>query len=286
MNKVYITTVATLDTEVFYHWLNYYTDKVDDFFINVWGDSSEINFDEIISIMNEFGIKPFNDFRDVNIFNEEFKTEIFNNTTSTLPKDWWIPIDCDEFIHFDNGVHSEIKYNIDNNFDYTFGLLVDRVSRDGILSELSVTDDIFSKFPLVGNVALELKGNGVWLDKVSLMRGSDDIIDGMHGVKHINKKRISDVVTQHHHFKWTSNTMKNVKRQCDGLKNNNHSWYIEYKELLSYLNINNGIDVENTKFMLEEWDGKWSNWEKFKLMDKDLKKSDEYPQKEDIWKRI
>ena len=174
MNKVYITTVATLDTEVFYHWLNYYTDKVDDFFINLWGDSSEINFDEIISIMNEFGIKPFNDFRDVNIFNEEFKTEIFNNTTSTLPKDWWIPIDCDEFIHFDNGVHSEIKYNIDNNFDYTFGLLVDRVSRDGILSELSVTDDIFSKFPLVGNVALELKGNGVWLDKVSLMRGSDE----------------------------------------------------------------------------------------------------------------
>ena len=44
MNKVYIGTVATLDVEVFYHWLDYYSDMVDDFFITLWGDSTEIDF--------------------------------------------------------------------------------------------------------------------------------------------------------------------------------------------------------------------------------------------------
>ena len=47
MNKVYIATVATLDVEVFYHWLDYYSDMVDDFFITLWGDSTEIDFDDI-----------------------------------------------------------------------------------------------------------------------------------------------------------------------------------------------------------------------------------------------
>ena len=55
MNKVYIATVATLDVEVFYHWLDYYSDMVDDFFITLWGDSTEIDFDDIISVMGEFG---------------------------------------------------------------------------------------------------------------------------------------------------------------------------------------------------------------------------------------
>ena len=68
MNKVYIATVATLDVEVFYHWLDYYSDMVDDFFITLWGDSTEIDFDDIISVMGEFGLSHFNDYRDINIF--------------------------------------------------------------------------------------------------------------------------------------------------------------------------------------------------------------------------
>jgi len=283
-NRVYITTVATLDTEVFYHWLKYYIDiGVDDIFINLWGDSSEINFEEIISIMREFGIKPFTDFRDVNVFEENFKTKMFNDAMSTLPEDWWIPVDSDEFIFFPNDLQSEVQYNIDNDFDYTFGLLVDRISEDGTLKELKITDDILSKFPLVGNVTMELKGNEVWIDKVSLIRGSSRVINGIHGIENVNKEKISDVITQHHHFKWTSKTIENLKRQYSGLKNNNHGWYTEYKKLLSYFEDNNGIDVKNPKFMLEEWNNEWSNWEKFKKLDIMLKNSDEFPGKRHIW---
>ena len=112
--------MSALDTEVFYHWLKYYSDKVDDFFINLWGDSNIINFDEIISIMKEFGIETFGDYRDRNTFNEEYKTSIFNGTISTKPNDWWIPIDCDEFIHFDGDVKEEVQYNEENAYDYVF----------------------------------------------------------------------------------------------------------------------------------------------------------------------
>ena len=85
MNKVYISTVATLDVEVFYHWLDYYSDMVDDFFITLWGDSTEIDFDDIISVMREFGLSHFNDYRDINVFNEDFKTKIFNDTIELHP---------------------------------------------------------------------------------------------------------------------------------------------------------------------------------------------------------
>ena len=271
MNKVYITTVATLDMEVFYHWLDYYKDKVDDFFINLWGDSSEINFDEIISIMKEFGLSPYNDYRDINVFNEDFKTKMFNDTISIYPNDWWIPIDCDEFIFFPDGVQSNIQYNIDNNFDYTFGLLVDRISEDGTLLELKLTDDIFSKFPLIGNIAMELKGDFIYIDKVSLIRGSGRVINGIHGIENIDKEKISDITTQHHHFKWTSKTLENFQRQYNGLRDCGHNWYVEYSNVLDYFKYNDRIDVNNSKFMLEKWDGEWSRWEEYKELDKSLR---------------
>ena len=287
MNKVFIATVATLDTEVFYHWLKYYSDKVDDFFITLWGDSIKINFDEIILIMNEFGVKPYNDYRNIHTFNENFKTGIFNHTMSTKPNDWWIPVDCDEFIHFENGVQSEIQYNIDNSFDYTFGLLVDRVSEDGKLSELNQSDDIYEVFPMVGNVAMELKGNQIWIDKVSLMKGTDKIIGGMHGIQNINRNAISNITTQHHHFKWTSKTLENFKKQYNGLKDCNHDWYVEYGKVLDYLDGVQQINVSNPNFMLEDVRGenKWSRWEEFKNLDKSFKDSSDYPHKNNIWDR-
>ena len=287
MNKVFIATVATLDTEVFYHWLKYYSDKVDDFFITLWGDSKKINFDEIILIMNEFGVKPYNDYRNIHTFNENFKTGIFNHTMSTKPNDWWIPVDCDEFIHFENGVQSEIQYNIDNSFDYTFGLLVDRVSEDGKLSELNQSDDIYEVFPMVGNVAMELKGNQIWIDKVSLMKGTDKIIGGMHGIQNINRNTISNITTQHHHFKWTSKTLENFKKQYNGLKDCNHDWYVEYGKVLDYLDGVQQINVSNPNFMLEDVRGenKWSRWEEFKNLDKSFKDSSDYPHKNNIWDR-
>ena len=64
---------------------------------------------------------------------------------------------------------------------------------------------------MVGNVAMELKGNQIWVDKVSLMKGRDRIIGGMHGIQNIDRTKISDVTTQHHHFKWTSRTLENFQ---------------------------------------------------------------------------
>ena len=285
MSKVYITTCATLDTEVFYHWLKYYSDKVDDFFINLWGDSNIINFDEIISIMKEFGIKTFGDYRDRNTFNEEYKTSIFNRTILTKPNDWWIPIDCDEFIHFDGDVKKEIQYNEENNYDYVFGLLLDRISKDGKMYDLGFNDNIFDRFPLVGNVAMVLKGYESWLDKVSLTKGYVKLINGLHGINNINKDKISDKILQHHHFKWTSNTLENVKLQCQGLEKNNHGWFIEYENLLNYLDENNGIDINNAEFLLSEWNGKYLYWDDFLQLDKEIKTSKQYPNKNNIWHR-
>ena len=287
MNKVYISTVATLDVEVFYHWLDYYSDMVDDFFITLWGDSTEIDFDDIISVMREFGLSHFNDYRDIDVFNEDFKTKIFNDTIALHPDEWWIPVDCDEFINFENGVKSEIQYNIDNNFDYTFGLLIDRISEDGKLLKLSKLDDIYEKFPMVGNVAMELKGNQTWVDKVSLMRGKDRIISGMHGIQNIDRTKISDVTTQHHHFKWTSRTLENFQKQYNGLRDCHHNWYVEYGTLLDYFKNVPQINVYNPNFMLEDirHQGEWSRWEEFKELDRSFKDSVNYPHKNNIWDR-
>ena len=238
--------------------------------------------------MREFGLSHFNDYRDINVFNEDFKTKIFNDTISMYPDDWWIPVDCDEFIYFKSGVQSEIEYNIDNNFDYTFGLLVDRISEDGKLLKLSKSDDIYEKFPLVGNVAMELKGNQIWVDKVSLMKGRDRIIGGMHGIQNIDRYKISNVTTQHHHFKWTSRTLENFQKQYSGLRDCNHDWYVEYSEVLDYFKNVPQVNVYNPNFMLENLvqnQGEWSRWEEYKRMDRSLKDSVNYPHKNNIWDR-
>ena len=63
-----------------------------------------------------------------------------------------------------------------------------------------------------------LKGYESWLDKVSLTKGYVKLINGLHGINNINKDKISDKILQHHHFKWTSNTLENVKLRMSRIR--------------------------------------------------------------------
>ena len=83
----------------------------------------------------------------------------------------------------------------------------------------------------------------IYIDKVSLIRGSSRVINGIHGIENIDKEKISDITTQHHHFKWTSKTLENFQRQYNGLRDCGHNWYVEYSNVLDYLNNQNTVSL-------------------------------------------
>ena len=114
-----LVTVCGHNTTMLRHLLNHYKDIVDDIFVVVYLSSDR---DRVLSEVKEIT-------RDLNIdihkqtieepFNWERVTELYNETKLLKPNDWWIPVDCDEFIHFDYGIKNEIKHNEENNYDYS-----------------------------------------------------------------------------------------------------------------------------------------------------------------------
>ena len=53
----------------------------------------------------------------------------------------------------------------------------------------------------------------------------------------------------------------------------------------SYFEKNDGLDINDSEFLLSEWNGEYSYWDKFLEMDKRIKSSKEYPNKKNIWER-
>ena len=91
-----LVTVCGHNTTMLYHMLRHYENDVKDYFVIIYAHhKNDPVIEEGISICEDFGIKPHR----VSIeepFNWERVTEIYNETTSLKPDEWWIVSDDDE----------------------------------------------------------------------------------------------------------------------------------------------------------------------------------------------
>ncbi len=192
------------------------------FHIVVWGKSENVDFPAIEKVVKNHGIKIYQDMRDEPM-GSDILTDIYNNTTSTKPNDWWAVADLDEFhvynqsgwyghrVRSDSSLNNVIKFCDENKYEYHIGMLIDRIGVDGKLSKLDYGDNPFEVYPHVGYVAYSVRNNET--NKVVLQKGHHTLGVGQHEILDGGLGQWRDHCStepQHlipvHHFCWTDKT--------------------------------------------------------------------------------
>ena len=268
--EINLVTTVGLDPILLHHFIKYYKQlDVDNFYIVIWGDSEKVRYDEIVNVLKTYDLEVYKDYRDVNVGNAQFLTDIYNEVISTKPDDWWIVSDLDEFIILDKPLKEFIdKDLIYNNMDFVYGIMLDRIGEGGEFSKLTYDDnDIWKKFPNVGFISNAIRENDV--RGVPILKGNNILNLGQHSVHPYIfieewKFKILEFPpkVQIHHFRWKRDTIDIEKEY---VKMGEKWWGHEHQKVLDYMLDNHKIDIKDPRFLIKRCSNNkfdsYSKWE-------------------------
>jgi len=194
-------------------------------------------------------------------FDWEKVTILYNMFKSKKKNDWWVIADIDEFhLYPNNNLETLIDDCEKNLWTIVRGGFIDRVGPNGTFPKIPPKEtSLFKTFPMAGFFRYPMSGANP--NKVTLMKGSVDLVPGQHyaivdgknswGTEHKKRMPIQDVFVQVHHFKWDSSVLDRIL-EVAGTKKNYTFWQEYDKMYQSIVKENNQINIKNTDYLVEE----------------------------------
>jgi hypothetical protein len=165
------------------------------------------------------------------------------------PNDWWVIADQDEFHLFPDTLSSLLAFCERRGYDHVQGTFVDRVSADGRFTEIDLSQQLWSQYPLGGLVSARLFG--ALSLKVTAAKGSVVINTGHHLALHAHPCPIQDAFSQVHHFKWTRGVVERQEWRAQHFRQANVSHWTESARVVNYAATHqHRIDVHDREFLL------------------------------------
>lgn len=274
-----IVTSVGHDPVKLHHFIVYYKSiGVDDFHVVVWGDSEKVPYDDIVAVLDSHDLSVYKDYRDIQINDIRFLSNIYNEAVTTKPDEWWIVADLDEFNIFPDSLEDYITKLDSSGQTHAKGIMLDRIGVGGALSELQMDDVIWEKFPNVGYISKQVRHCAAIT--VPLFKKGDTNLElgiGQHRVDELLLQRQytgidvvrastiekdnlergnsfwQDNTVETHHFRWS-------KLDHDLLKDTENWWVLQppqvnmHRELqreVDYLEANPTIDMSNALFLVD-----------------------------------
>ena len=104
-----------------YHMLQHYSPIVESFYVNIYANyEDDPIIEEATSICRELGIEPHKVWIE-EPFNWDRVTEIYNETISLRPDDWWIVADDDELQVYSKPIQDIIDECEENGWEFVRG---------------------------------------------------------------------------------------------------------------------------------------------------------------------
>ena len=250
-----LVTVVGENTHILPHMLKHYEGQIDKAYVAVYCQDDN---DGILAEIEELGIEPFMVFTDQK-YNWERVTEIYNTIKRTKPNDWWIVSDDDELQVYPEPIQDIISKCEKNGYDFVTGGFLDRIGINGTFPEVKRDTILHEAFPLAGFFRYPM--SGACPNKVTLMKGYQDITPGQHyaqfsnrqnswGNSHPKRLPIEECFTQVHHFKWDSSVLERLKKVGDLRKD--YAYSNEYRKMYHAIRKSNWkIDINNKDFLVE-----------------------------------
>jgi hypothetical protein len=259
--KIRLLTVTGSRTDTLNHLLNHYKDIVDEMFIVVyeWEDFS--TYSEVEQIVSGFDNAKIVRREVREKYNWEYVTQLYNETKSEFPNDWWVISDDDEFHVYSKPLRTIISECDENGWQIVRGGFIDRVGEDGSFPTIQPDINIFQQFPQAGFFRYPM--SNACPNKICIVKGWIEITNGQHyakldghttwrwqGWNHPLIAPITEYNVQVHHFKWDSTCIERIKLVAD-IKQP-YSFSDEYKTM--YLRLKRTefkIDISEPEFMFE-----------------------------------
>ena len=259
--KIRLVTVTGSRTNTLSHMLHHYTELVDEIFVVVYEWENFSTYDSVEEIVSKFPNAKIIRREIKEKYNWEYVTQLYNETKSMHPNDWWIVSDDDEFHVYSKDLKEIIDECDENGWDLVRGGFVDRIGINGTFPEINNNQNIFKQFPLAGFFRYPL--SGACPNKVCIMKGYIEITPGQHyanidgqttwrwqGWNHPLIAPVDKYNVQVHHFKWDSTCVERIKAVADIKKD--YSFSSEYQKMYQSIRRNNfQIDIDDERFMIE-----------------------------------
>ena len=195
-------------------------------------------------------------------FNWERVTELYNETTSLKPDEWWILSDDDELQLYSKPTYQIIDECEDNGWEFVTGGFLDRIGEDGKFPKITEDCDVWKEMPNAGFFRYPL--SRAEANKVTLLKGKHNVVPGQHfiqfddgstswGKSHPLRYPVEKNFTQVHHFKWDYSVLQRLKEVSNSTAN--ESFALEYAQMLSAIQyLDYKLDLNNREFMFERID--------------------------------
>ena len=274
-----LVTVTGSRINILYHMLKHYTHLVDEMYVVVYEWEGFTTYNSVQKIVSKFSNAKIVRREIKEKFNWEYVTQLYNETKSEHPNDWWVISDDDEFHVYSKPLSEIIADCNKNGWELVRGGFIDRIGKDGEFIEINQTDNIFEQFPYAGFFRYPM--SGACPNKICIAKGNVEITSGQHyakideqttwkwqGWNHPLIAPINEYNVQVHHFKWDFTCVDRIKAVADNRKVYSYSY--------EYLKMYQAIRAENFQIPLtDEYLFEYcpnSNYESYKNWDKLFKK--------------
>jgi len=257
-----LVTVCGHNTTMLYHMLRHYYPYVKDFFVIIYAHhKNDPVIEEATSILDKLNLKPHK-IAIEEPFNWNRVTELYNETKRLKPDEWWIVADDDELQLYLKPIQDIVYECEDSGWEFVTGGFIDRIGENGTFPKINDDSDIWKEMPNAGFFRYPLSLANP--NKVTLMKGSVDVVSGQHyvdfgdgknswGTSHPKRYPIEKNFTQVHHFKWDYSVLQRLKEVSKS--NLIESFSEEYKKMLSAIEyLDYKMDLGEREYMFQRVD--------------------------------
>ena len=254
-----LVTVCGHNTTMLYHMLRHYQPNVKNFFVNIYANyEDDPIIEEATSICRELGIEPHKVWIE-EPFNWDKVTEIYNETISLKPDEWWVVADDDELQVYSKPIEEIVEECEENGWEFVRGGFIDRIGEDGDFPKITKESNVWKEMPNAGFFRYPL--SRAEANKVTLLKGKHGVVSGQHFIQFDNGDTswgdyhplcypIEKNFTQVHHFKWDYSVLQRLKEVSSSKLHEAFSH--EYKKMLSAIEyLDYKLDLNEREFMFE-----------------------------------
>ena len=254
-----LVTVCGHNTTMLYHMLRHYQPNVKNFFVNIYANyKDDPIIEEATSICRELGIEPHKVWIE-EPFNWDKVTEIYNETISLKPDEWWIVADDDELQVYSKPIEEIVQECEENGWEFVRGGFIDRIGEGGDFPKITKESNVWKEMPNAGFFRYPL--SRAEANKVTLLKGKHGVVSGQHFIQFDNGDTswgdyhplcypIEKNFTQVHHFKWDYSVLQRLKEVSSSKLHEAFSH--EYKKMLSAIEyLDYKLDLNEREFMFE-----------------------------------
>ena len=276
-----LVTVCGHNTTMLYHMLRHYQPNVKNFFVNIYANyKDDPIIEEATSICRELGIEPHKVWIE-EPFNWDKVTEIYNETISLKPDEWWIVADDDELQVYSKPIEEIVEECEENGWEFVRGGFIDRIGEDGDFPKITKESNVWKEMPNAGFFRYPL--SRAEANKVTLLKGKHGVVSGQHFIQFDNGDTswgdyhplcypIEKNFTQVHHFKWDYSVLQRLKEVSSSKLHEAFSH--EYKKMLSAIEyLDYKLDLNEREFMFERVESPdYKQYRKWKALTKKILK--------------